>query len=46
MIYVISIPEYVIKGKEVTFDYLDKINGKYYDKETGFKVVEDKTIIL
>ncbi|WP_083820865.1 CRISPR-associated helicase Cas3' [Methanotorris formicicus] len=44
--YVISIPEYDIKGKDILFGHLDKINEKYYDEETGFKVVENKTIIL
>nr|WP_238318284.1 CRISPR-associated helicase Cas3' [Methanocaldococcus villosus] len=44
--YVISVPEYRIKGKDILFENLSKINEKYYDKETGFKIIEDKTIIL
>ncbi|AEF96792.1 helicase domain protein [Methanotorris igneus Kol 5] len=44
--YVISVPEYAIKGKDILFEHLSKIDKKYYDKETGFEIVEDKTIIL
>ncbi|CAB3287350.1 CRISPR-associated helicase Cas3 [Methanocaldococcus lauensis] len=44
--YVISVPEYSIKGKNILFNHLDKIDEKYYDRETGFKIVEDNTLIL
>ncbi|ADG13847.1 CRISPR-associated helicase/endonuclease Cas3 [Methanocaldococcus infernus] len=44
--YVISVPEYALKGKEIPLENLDKIDEKYYDRETGFRVIEDKTIIL
>ncbi|CAB3289802.1 CRISPR-associated helicase Cas3 [Methanocaldococcus lauensis] len=44
--YVISVLEYSIKGKNILFNHLDKIDEKYYDRETGFKIVEDNTLIL
>jgi CRISPR-associated endonuclease/helicase Cas3 len=47
--YVITIPKHAVKGKDIWIDenninYVD--SEKYYNIETGFEVVEDKTIVM
>ncbi len=47
--YVISVPKYAIEGKDILIDENESINiidDKYYNKETGFEVVEDKTMVF
>ena len=47
--YVISVPKHAIKGKDILIDENKSINvidKTYYDIETGFRVVEDKMVIL
>ena len=47
--YVISVPKHAIKGKDILIDENKSINvidKTYYDIETGFRVVEDKMVIM
>ncbi len=47
--YVISVPEYALRGKDILIDEdksINVIDKSYYDSETGFKLVEDNMLIL
>lgn len=47
--YVISVPEYALRGKDILIDEdksINVIDKSYYDIETGFKIIEENMLIL